>query len=360
MNKPNKPRFSTILQQARVQCMKEFDAYEMQTLGDLIAKFFASGMEYRMSHDHVVSERAFLSSRNQAEFLFGYLQGKEADAEMLSAIEGECWSRRSDSSVDRYWTEVFTKGLFYEEHYLEQNTELQSNAARHFSLGKSVKNGLNDRQTLTEKSMNKLTGHFLRDTKTGLLWLNNYSYDSGNETLSNLAKLNLAKCQHLDAEIVSGKYCFISNSTMELLVAKDENGNHAVLMLFMDSMGFGGVYVSITPGFTFKSVFCFNEDIDIYIIGEDLDGKWGIMRVSQNASSSPLRARGSFTQTEIIPFQYERMEEALEWCKAAKRAKKEGLFLDITKPTEEMMEFINNGGSWGKTLGEVRSETLGY
>lgn len=360
MNKPNKPRFTTILQQARKQCMKEFDAYEMQTQGNLIAKFFASGMEYRMSHDYVVAERAFLSSRNQAEFLFGYLQGKGADAEMLSAIEGECRSCRNGLSEDRCWVDVFTKGLFYEEHYLEQNTELQSNTARHFSLDKSVKNGLNDRQALTEKSMNKLTGHFLRDPKTDLLWLNNYTY-STEYVIRTIADLwDLDNLQQVNAEIVSGKSCFISESTIELLVAKDKVGNYAVLTLFIDSLGFGGIYVSITSGFTFKSVYCFNEDIDIYIIGEDLDGKWGIMRVSQNASSSPLRARGSFTQTEIIPFQYERMEEALEWCKAAKRAKKEGLFLDITKPTEEMMEFINNGGSWGKTLGEVRSEALGY
>ena len=118
----SKPKFSTLLLQAKEQCQKQYDKYDMYSFGNIIIKFFASGMEYRLSHEHVVAERTFLSSYNQEEFLLGYLQGKGADVEMLELLEGECLSRRNGTSdgISRL-TDYFTDGLFYEESILEPN-----------------------------------------------------------------------------------------------------------------------------------------------------------------------------------------------------------------------------------------------
>lgn len=102
----NKPKFSTFLRQAREQCQKQYDVYDMLSMGDVIVKFFASGMEYRCSHTHVEAERTFLSCNHQIVFLMGYLQGKGADTEMINNL--------SEDAV-----RFFMDGLFYEEYLLE-------------------------------------------------------------------------------------------------------------------------------------------------------------------------------------------------------------------------------------------------
>ena len=114
-----KPRFKTLLRQAREQCLKEFDAYDMQINGEIIVKFFASGMEYRMNHSHVLAERTFLNINNPADFLMGYLQGKGADADMIEKLEENC---RFINNGSINLVDVFTRGLFYEEFLLEPNT----------------------------------------------------------------------------------------------------------------------------------------------------------------------------------------------------------------------------------------------
>ena len=115
----NRPRFSTILQQAQMQCSKQYDTVDMRTRGTLIAKFFASGMEYRMSRTHCEAERTFLSSTSPADFLMGFLQGKDAGTDMLQALEEECIEARNNRDYDCFWTKVFRDGLNYEESLLE-------------------------------------------------------------------------------------------------------------------------------------------------------------------------------------------------------------------------------------------------
>ena len=115
----NRPRFSTILQQAQMQCSKLYDTVDMRTRGTLIVKFFASGMGYRMSRTHCEAERTFLSSTSPADFLMGFLQGKDADTEMLQALEEECREAKNNRDYDCFWTKVFRDGLNYEESLLE-------------------------------------------------------------------------------------------------------------------------------------------------------------------------------------------------------------------------------------------------
>ena len=119
----DKPRFATLLQQAREQCMKQYNLVDMLPNPDLIVKFFASGMEYRMSHTHIEVERTFLSCSHPEVFLLGYLQGKKADEEMLQAIQEECKYTNNDSviHIGIGLVQAFIQGLFYEESLLQSN-----------------------------------------------------------------------------------------------------------------------------------------------------------------------------------------------------------------------------------------------
>ena len=105
----SRPKFSTLLQQAAEQCKK----HKYLATDDISVKFFASGMEYRLSHSHLEFERLFSSVNNLADFLMGYLQGKGADADMIKALE------RVSSQNDLI--HHFREGIFYEEHLLEPN-----------------------------------------------------------------------------------------------------------------------------------------------------------------------------------------------------------------------------------------------
>jgi len=202
--------------------------------------------------------------------------------------------------------------------------------------------------------MKKLIGHFLREKESGYLWLHTYTYDTEYYVDTPSGRLDLATCEQVDAELVSAKFFIIFGPAAQLLVAKDHNGNYAVFTLFMDSLGFGSLYASITPGFTFKSVYCFNEDLDIYIIGEDMDGYWGIIRVSFLSNiPEPWRARGAYVPHEIVQFENKTMQEVLERCRIAAEKAKNNMLIDMTKPTNEIKEFAGDGEPWGTTLGEI-------
>ena len=202
--------------------------------------------------------------------------------------------------------------------------------------------------------MKKLIGHFLREKESGFLWLHTYTFNPKYYVDTPSGRLDLATCEQVDAEVVSAKFFDISGPAIQLLAAKDQNGHYAVFTLFMDSWGFGSIYASITPGFTFKSVYCYNEDLDIYIIGEDMDGNWGIIRVSYlNYIPDPWCWRGGYIPHEIVRFEKKAMQEALGWCRVAAEKAKNNMLIDMTKPTDEIAESAKNGEHWGTTLGEI-------
>lgn len=201
--------------------------------------------------------------------------------------------------------------------------------------------------------MKKLIGHFLREPEEGYLWLHTYTYDTEYYVEKPSGRLDLTTCDQVDAEIVSAKFFHIFGPAVQLLVARDQNGKYAAFTLFMDSLGFGSIYASITPGFTFKSVYCFNQDLDIYIISEDLEGYWGVIRVSFLTSiPTPWRTRGAYVPHEIVQFEYQNMQAALEHCSIAEAAAKNGKLIDMTKPTKEM-DMFDGDGPWGATLEQI-------
>lgn len=117
----NKPRFETIKEQAKEQCKKQYPDMQLYQHPDMIVNFFASGMEYRMLHEHDLAERTFLSCHGPIDFIMGYLQGKDADAAMIEALEEEARSLRDDKTCWDGLVRYFMDGLFYEESILEPN-----------------------------------------------------------------------------------------------------------------------------------------------------------------------------------------------------------------------------------------------
>lgn len=219
----------------------------------------------------------------------------------------------------------------------------------------------------------KLFGNFLRDPKTGLLWLDELVYHNDFIVHKIDGDLDLASCEEVRAEIVYVRHLFFSMSEYELIVAKDKNGHFAVLTLYHDTMGDGGMYASITPGFTFKTVKAFADHTDIYIIGENIDdeiervlelnqveyeekkGSWGVIRINYNDS---YWARGvSFLPSVIVPFKY-------DWDGVVRNLPNpmnsystlltNGLF-DLTEQTEDMIkEFSYDLGTPLSVIQECR------
>lgn len=329
----DKPRFTTLLKQAKEQCEKAFASHDILYFpSEMVIKFFASGMEYRMSHTHIEAERAVLSLSDPEEFLKGYLQGKSADPAMLKAIEKDC---------DKLLIDSFTKGLFFEEAILEKG-------ATNTSARRSSSDVLN-------KSHKVCLGHFLREPKTGFLWLHTSTRDTEFIVNTNVGKLDLANCNQVDAKIVSAPFFGIFGPAIELIVAQNQNGNYAVFAQFMDTLGEGGLYASITPGFTFKTVFCFNEDLDIYIIGEDLEGNWGIIRSSwaSTMQSGPWITRSTYMLNEIVRFKHKNIQKALRECPIAADKAANNSLIELTKPTDMRAQIDKTEQPWGTTLYDI-------
>lgn len=64
---------------------------------------------------------------------------------------------------------------------------------------------------------------------------------------------------------------------------------YAVLTPYHDSMGNGADYASISQGFEYQSVYGFgfaspNEPIADYIVAENADGKWGLIKISHSGN----------------------------------------------------------------------------
>ena len=97
--------------------------------------------------------------------------------------------------------------------------------------------------------MAKPIGHFLRDTCNDLLWLHEDQTDTSFEIPG---IVDFARCEQVDAEMVASLYLGYSPSSSEVIVAKDPKEHYGVFSLFTDTLGFGGVYCSILPGFSFK------------------------------------------------------------------------------------------------------------
>lgn len=152
-----------------------------------------------------------------------------------------------------------------------------------------------------------------KDRKYGLLWLNNYGYNSTNTiTISNRTCINLAKCEQVKVEKVCAVYFGLSMASTDIHVYRNKEGLLTVMTPYHDSMGFGAEYVSILPGFPFKSVYGFSKNQEIYIVGQMEDDKWGVIRISHFFKQWPgVNGAGVFP-IEVVPFSYDTKEAAID------------------------------------------------
>ena len=213
-----------------------------------------------------------------------------------------------------------------------------------------------------EKS--KLKGNFLRDPQTNILWLNEYKPDQDYCVPFHDYVLDFATCVQEEYEIVSAVNFGFCMASADLIVAKNKKGLYAVLATYDDSMGYGAIYASITPGFTFKSVYGFANRWDNYIVGENEDGKWGIIQITH---TSNCWFRIPFCNPhEIVRFDNDSMLgamnnyplaftpwEILDMCKGNR-----GMG-DLTK-VEGFANVVNRGNgehedNWGITLDEIKT-----
>lgn len=122
----------------------------------------------------------------------------------------------------------------------------------------------------------------LKDPETGLLWLNNYSFNyEGYVDLLNGTTLDLAKCEAVETEFVS-YHTIGENSCSLLLLYKNDEGNYAILAPYVDSMGNGFIATSLLPGFCFKAAYGFIRTNGINIVAKNTEGKWGMISLILN------------------------------------------------------------------------------
>lgn len=203
----------------------------------------------------------------------------------------------------------------------------------------------------------KVMGHFLRDPKTGFLWLHDTEYNDFCFSFRGEI-LDLATCIDEEHEIVSALHygLFIS---YDLLVAKNEDGLYAVFAPFRDSMGYGNLYASISPGFPYKSVYGFAIHWTIYVIAETTEGRWGMIQIVLSRSEWLYPAEFVCVPTVVVEFEYNSMEEvqshypiAFLPCDVFRVIHWSHGMGDLTRVEEG--NFAKGSMYWGKTTEEIK------
>ena len=202
--------------------------------------------------------------------------------------------------------------------------------------------------------MAKTIGHFLRDTRNDLLWLHEDQTDTSFEIPG---IVDFARCEQVDAEMVASLYLGYSPSSSEVIVAKDPKEHYGVFSLFTDTLGFGGVYCSIFPGFSFKKVFGFANDVDLYVVAEDLEDQWGMIRITMRECY--WKIRGLVFPNIIVRFNCKSKEEVLDCyplhTEPANPFFRHNELIDLTNLSNSDNKLADDGMAWGTTLAAIQN-----
>jgi len=202
-----------------------------------------------------------------------------------------------------------------------------------------------------------ILANILRDPKTNHLWLHMFTHHGDFFIYTPDGTLDLATCHQEYGEIVYEDY-FNDGANADIIVAKDKNGNYAAFTYFLGYMGDGGIYVSITPRFSFRSIWGFANDIDFFIVGENLDKQWGLIRVNCYPFKSALSPHTPpHIPNEIVPFDYSNKDEVLAkyplplypnnpiWRKG---------LVDLTIMSNNVVNGNQNNQTWGLSLATIQ------
>lgn len=152
----------------------------------------------------------------------------------------------------------------------------------------------------------------LKDPNTGLLWLNEQSYNMlGYIDFVDGDILDLATCEEVIAEAVCGVNFGFCMASADFLVYKDGNGMMTVMVPYHSSWGSGAEYCSIEPGFSFRSVYGFSCNEENYIVAADEKGKWGVIRLCHNRCTWFIEQLPCCVPFEIVPFECDSIEKAI-------------------------------------------------
>lgn len=207
--------------------------------------------------------------------------------------------------------------------------------------------------------MSKTLANILHDPETNYLWLHDNTRDEDNFIHTPDGIVDLGACLQEQGEIVNVLHFGFAIASAELIVAKDKNGNYTAFILYKDSMGEGGIYVSITPGFSFRSIWGFANNVEIYIIGEDTNNKWGMIRITHNHFS--LFSHAPYTPIEIVPFSNSNIDEVIAKYPLPLHPENpfwgEGV-VDLTMATDKSLIGFNGNGVLGKSLADIHQSRI--
>lgn len=147
--------------------------------------------------------------------------------------------------------------------------------------------------------MTNIILNILRDSRTDMLWL--YDCDRFFTIDSFNGPLDFSKMENLKANLVSAVNYRIGLSP-DIIIAKDDDGNFAILTLYFETMGNGGVYVSFSDGFSYKSMKAYLKESEleriVYLIVEDVRNGWQFLELKRNYNSNPfISVRSVFNYT---------------------------------------------------------------
>lgn len=199
----------------------------------------------------------------------------------------------------------------------------------------------------------------LLEKETGLFWLNDRDNNGSWDFVErpNMPTLDLATCEVVIAEAVCAvKYCFCMQC--DIYVYKDKDGMMTVLTPYYDSMASGATYASIYPGFSFKSVYGYFCNGEIFIVAELKDGKWGVIRISHNNSTWKIGMDAYSIPIVVVPFNCKSHEDAIMRVGVSSQVTEiEGLnldyFGDLTRVPDDMNYFAGTSGIDGDSIEDI-------
>lgn len=201
----------------------------------------------------------------------------------------------------------------------------------------------------------------LLDKETGLLWLNDRDNNGSWDFIErpNLPTLDLATCEEVIAEAVCAvKYTLCMQC--DLYVYKDNNDMMTVLMPYYDSMASGATYASICPGFSFRKVYSYFYNCEVFIVAELKDMKWGVIRISSNNSPWIFGKKSYLMPIEVVPFNCKSQEDALMQIRLSFSAAEIDNFKhhyvgDLSNVPDDMNYFAGSSGIDGDTIQDILS-----
>ena len=199
--------------------------------------------------------------------------------------------------------------------------------------------------------------NLLLDPESGHLWLHNYAFD---EYILDVESgiVNFAKCEDMKAHIAKATYVGMTMASLDTVLVQNDEGMYSLLIPYVDSMGYGAIYRSVEPGFTFQDAFAFFNDRKFYVITQNEQNTWDTYMIDSN---DDFRSRKGF----LVAKNLNSGKESAQTLNDALLQIDESLSLEKLLQTTGTAGFLTSSESWrdyagrlkdwGKTVAEISS-----